>query len=423
MISKPSDDETPGDASPADSPTELDPIVAGEEDVSPILRSVEDLLTGAVKAGATEIHIEPEERGTFIRYRVEGILVEGPVWPLTIRRGCLTRLKIIAGMDLTERRLPQNSVMTVSIEGVPRTFMFSTLPVRGEERGFLKILPLDRPVPDLASLGLREEDRLRIHRTLETPLGLILGTGPGGAGKTTTLYAILAELRNPGRTVLTIESHTSHTLKGAGQVVTSPSMGFTDEAAFRAALRQGPDAILLGSIQSQAIAEEAVKAAASQTRILTTLHAPDAASALARLLDMGLDPFLITSTRLMIISQRLVRKLCPHCKCPVKHLAPEAAQLLATRAARDGFTVPASAVFHEAARCDQCRHTGHHGQTAIFEILEPSENLKRLLFQRARVEELRQAAIGEGMSTLLADGVQKAATGETSLAEVFRVCG
>ncbi|MBE3574573.1 MAG: type II/IV secretion system protein [Firmicutes bacterium] len=363
---------------------------------APVVRVVNSILSEAVQRRASDVHIEPLERGMRVRLRVDGVLYDMTPPPRRLYLGIVSRLKIMAGLDIAEKRLPQDGRIRIRLLGREMDLRVSTLPVMHGESVVLRLLDRDAGLLDLASLGLSVDGEHLFRQTLTLGHGIILVTGPTGSGKTTTLYAALSALNSPGKKIITIEDPVEYELPGINQVPVKPKIGFTFANGLRSIVRQDPDIIMVGEIRDAETAEIAIQSALTGHLVLSTLHTNDAPSAMTRLLEMGLEPYLVASTVRLVIAQRLVRLLCQACKRP----------------GGQGFV---------AAGCPQCDGIGYWGRTGIYELLPVDEEVRNLVERRATSQEIRGWAVSHGMRGLLEDGMAKVQVGITSVEEVLRV--
>jgi type IV pilus assembly protein PilB len=379
----------------------------------PVVRLVNRLIEEAVRKRASDIHIEPQERHIRIRYRIDGVLLTRGTLPEYVHAQVVSRIKIMANMDIAERRVPQDGSFQARVDGRPIDVRVSTIPAFYGEKAVLRLLDKSAPIYDLDKLGLSPANIARLRRIIRRPQGIFLLTGPTGSGKTTTLYAILNELNSEQVNIVTVEDPVEYQIAGITQMQVNPRAGVTFASALRHFLRQDPDIIMVGEIRDLETARIAVQAALTGHLVLSTLHTNDAPGAITRLLDMGIEPYLVASALEGVAAQRLVRVLCPRCREPDPYGADE----LRTRL---GSQAPVG-TYYLARGCDFCNYTGYRGRVAVFEIAEMDEDLRRLVVNRAPHHELKEQAVAGGMTTLLQDGLTKAAAGITSLAEVWRV--
>lgn len=384
---------------------------------APVVRLVNYLITKAVETHASDIHIEPLDGELRIRYRIDGVLSEIEAPPAHLGPAIVSRIKIMAKLNIAERRLAQDGRIRLAVRGKDVDFRVSTTPTVHGESVVLRILDRGSLTLDFDALGLSPQVQAPLLKALHQPHGILLVTGPTGSGKTTTLYAALSLLNTADRKILTIEDPVEYQLAGINQVQVKPQIGLTFAGALRSFLRQDPDIMMVGEIRDLETAQIAVQAALTGHLILSTLHTNDAASAVTRLLDMGVEDFLLTSTINGIVAQRLVRRLCPTCSVPY-----EAVPELADRLRKAGAEVPdGPVILHHAKGCPECQGTGYRGRSSIAEVLLLSDRLRQLILSRGSASDLQRAALDEGMVSLFADGTAKALAGVTSIEEVFRV--
>ncbi len=385
---------------------------------APVVRIVNALIARAVEARASDIHLEPTEDRLRVRLRIDGVLeeIEGP--PPGLRQAVLSRIKIMSKLNIAERRLAQDGRLRFAVRGKEVDFRVSTTPIIHGESVVLRILDRGSLVLEFPALGFAPDVLERYLEIIHRPHGILLVTGPTGSGKTTTLYTSLMALNTPERKILTIEDPIEYQLAGINQTQVKPQIGLTFGAALRSFLRQDPDVMMVGEIRDLETAQIAVQAALTGHMILSTLHTNDAASAVTRLLDMGLEPFLLTSTLNAVVGQRLVRRLCPHCRREVVPGAETAAALGLDRlAAQTGRAVRLC----EPVGCAKCNGSGFRGRTSILELLPISEGIARLVLARAEARAIAEAAEAEGMRSMYLDGMLKALDGVTTPDEVLRV--
>lgn len=384
-------------------------------DEAPIIRFVNGLLARACRERASDIHLEPFETELIIRYRIDGVLYEVLRPPQKACAAIISRLKIMGGLNIAEKRLPQDGRFRVRVAGRDIDIRVSSLPTAFGERLVLRLLEKSADIIDLTQLGLDQGLQLQVREMISQPHGIFLVTGPTGSGKTTTLYAALGFLNDRSKNIITVEDPIEYQLAGVGQIQVNPKINLTFAAGLRSILRQDPDIIMVGEIRDTETAEIAVQSALTGHMVFSTLHTNDAAGALTRLLDMRIEPFLVSSAVNGILAQRLVRKLCPHCResyRPSARILDHFADLLEKRPPTD---------FYRSRGCDACRHLGYRGRTGIYELLVMSDKLRELLLSGADAVQLRRTAQKEGMLSLRQDGLLKAERGETSLEDVLRV--
>ena len=384
---------------------------------APVIRYVNRLIAEAAELRASDIHLEPREYGLAVRYRIDGVLQEQTPPPARLAAAIVSRIKIMARLDIAERRLPQDGRIKMVIKGTGLDLRVSTLPSIHGEGVVLRLLDREQVALDFAALGIADDTRARFLRVLDRPNGIFLVTGPTGSGKTTTLYAALQRLNDRSRKIITVEDPVEYQIEGISQTAVRPEVGLTFATALRAILRHDPDIILLGEIRDVETAEIAAQAALTGHLVLSTLHTNDAPSSLTRLLDMGLADYLVSATLNGAAAQRLVRRLCPSCSRP-DTIEPE---LLSRLGVDDPEAWLAGADVRRAVGCAECHQTGYRGRTAILEILEMTDAIRRLLVERADTRTIREQARRDGMRPLLLDGLDKVRAGVTTLEEVLRV--
>lgn len=384
---------------------------------APVVRAVNDLLEKAIELRATDIHIEPFRNGLDLRMRVDGLLQVVPTPTDVPSQALISRIKILSGLNIAERRLPQDGAAHLRIARSDIDIRVATMPTRHGESAVIRLLPKDRGVLEIAKLGLSNPDQTKVRRLLELPHGIIVLTGPTGSGKTTTLATMLTALNDKTRKILTIEDPVEYEIRGINQSQVQPEIGLTFAAALRAFVRQDPDVIMVGEVRDSETAHIAIHAALTGHLVLTTLHTETAATAVPRLLDLGVEGFLLQSTLRAVIAQRLVRVLCERCKVE---------QRLSTASIAADPRYPLLGLkmgdcVHEPSGCERCGGTGHRGRTGIFEVLEVTDDVRRLTQARSDSATIRRAAMDAGMTTMFEDGAAKCRAGVTSAAEVFRV--
>ena len=389
-----------------------------QSEEAPVIRLVNVILMSAIQKGASDIHIEPYEKELRIRYRIDGILYNIMNPPLKFRDAIASRIKIMSKLDIAEKRLPQDGRIKIRFadNGTTRDidFRVSCLPTLFGEKIVLRLLDKDKLMLDMTKLGFEPESLAKFEAAIQKPWGMVLVTGPTGSGKTNTLYSSIARINTPETNIMTAEDPVEFNLPGINQVQVRENIGLNFAAALRAFLRQDPNIILVGEIRDFETAEIAVKAALTGHLVLSTLHTNDAPSTVNRLMNMGIEPFLVASSVNLICAQRLVRRICVHCKEP--HPMPPPALVQA------GFTPEeAEAVTPMRGRgCDKCNGTGYRGRVGLYEVMEVTEELRELVLVGASALELRRKAIEEGMITLRRSGLRKVMDGITTIEEVAR---
>ncbi|MEW6425803.1 MAG: ATPase, T2SS/T4P/T4SS family [Bacillota bacterium] len=391
--------------------------VSGEyvEDGAPVIRLVDSIIARAIRVRASDIHIEPQESKVLVRFRQDGLLREVVVLSPQSRLPLISRLKIMAGLDITEKRLPQDGHIQIKFAGRNVDLRVSSLPTIFGEKIVLRILDKGSSLLPIEALGFDDYNFTRFINLLRHSGGMILITGPTGSGKTTTLYAVLNKLRTPALNIQTIEDPVEYVLEGINQTQVNVKAGLTFAAGLRSILRQDPDIIMVGEIRDRETAEIAVRAATTGHLVLSTLHTSDAAGALTRLIDMDVEPFLVASTVLGVVSQRLVRVLCPRCRQSYQP-SPDAPERMFA-----GTSLPNEVTLCLPGGCEHCDQTGYRGRISIQEVLNVTGGIRNMINQKCSAGEIKRQAIQEGMITLRQDGVQKALRGITTLQEVMRV--
>ncbi|HOP94727.1 MAG TPA: type II secretion system ATPase GspE, partial [Dictyoglomaceae bacterium] len=390
--------------------------ISSEE--GPMAKLVNSMLVDAVKKEASDIHIEPLERNVRVRFRIDGILHEVMYIQKRFQAALVSRIKIMSDMDISERRIPQDGRIKVNIHGEVYDLRVSTLPGVYGEKVVLRLLGRSTVALSLESLGFSEHNYERYLKMLKTPYGIILLTGPTGSGKSTTLYASLNMINSPDINIVTVEDPVEYQLTGIHQVQVNPKAGLTFASALRSILRQDPDVVLVGEIRDEETARIAIQAALTGHLVLSTLHTNDAPSAFTRLIDMGIEPFLISSSLLGAVAQRLVRTICPYCKAPYEPTKEEMTALKATLG--EDFDV-SNITFYKGQGCPRCNNRGYKGRTAIHEIMLMNDEIRELILKKSSREVIREAARKYGMVTLREDGMEKVLKGITTIEEVMRV--
>ncbi|MCH9012958.1 MAG: type II secretion system ATPase GspE [Proteobacteria bacterium] len=384
---------------------------------APVIRLVNQMITRAVERRASDIHIEHFENTLRVRYRIDGVLQDVEAPPSRLRAAIVSRVKIMAKLNIAERRLPQDGRIKLAIRGTPIDLRVATIPTMHGEGVVLRVLDRTGVKLDFQSLGLAGRNLETYLGILDRPHGIVLVTGPTGSGKTTTLYASLVRLNNPDKKILTVEDPIEYQLDGINQIQVKPGIGLSFANVLRSILRQDPDIIMIGEIRDVETAEIAIQAALTGHLVLSTLHTNDAAGTLTRLLDMGVEEYLLTSTLNGVTAQRLVRTLCRHCRTKEKAMPELVAQLGLDRYATPGADIH---LYHPGS-CEHCNGTGYFGRSGLTEVLVVSDEVRRLILKRAEAMELHRAAVREGMSTMYDDGMAKALSGLTTVEEVLRV--
>jgi type IV pilus assembly protein PilB len=392
---------------------EADVSVDEADSDAPVIKLVHSIVAQAVQQGASDIHVNPEEGDTKVLFRVDGVLAPAATVKRRMAMGVVSRIKIMADLDISERRVPQDGRFALNLEGRRVDIRVVTLPLVNGEGAVMRILDKgsgEVVVDALESIGMRKEELERFDQAIHRPNGAVLVTGPTGSGKSTTLYAALHALNDGDRSILTIEDPVEKRIAGIKQMQIAPKAGVTFDVGLRSMLRADPDVIMVGEIRDRETAHIAVEAAMTGHLVLSTLHTRDAPSALGRLIDMGIEPFLVSSAVDCIVAQRLVRMLCTHCKRPQK--------LSETVLAEHGL---AGAEPYEPVGCSRCSGSGYRGRLGLYEVMSVSEPIRALILERASVDEMVGVALSEGMRRLRDDGLQKVREGLTSIAEIERM--
>lgn len=381
---------------------------------APIIRFVNALLSQAIKERASDIHIEPFEKELAVRFRIDGVLDERHRPPYKLRNPIVSRIKIMAGLNIAEKRLPQDGRIRKKLGGREIDLRVSTVPVRHGERVVMRILEKGQ-VFSLDKIGMGGETLKEFRKIVRKPHGILLVSGPTGSGKSTTLYSALSEINEPDINILTIEDPVEYEVAGIGQVQVNHKINLTFASALRAFLRQDPDVILVGEIRDRETAENAVQASLTGHMVFSTIHTNDSAGAFARLTDMGIEPFLVASSLAGVVAQRLVRRLCTHCREPFVPSDEELEDMSLTRKDLEGHTV------YRAVGCEHCQGLGYRGRMGIYELLPAWDEIKTMVIANADAGRVKKRAIELGMRTLRDDGFSKVFAGLTSFDEVLRV--
>ena len=390
-----------------------DEIEDEELDTAPIIRLVNMLVSEAIRSRASDIHIEPEEKGVRVRYRIDGTLKEMPGIPKKMQNSVISRLKIISELDIAERRKPQDGRFKMKLENRAVDFRVSTIPTLNGEKVVLRLLDKRNLQLDLTKLGFETEALEKFNRGIVRPFGMVIVTGPTGSGKSTTLYSGLSHINDPRKNILTVEDPVEYQLAGINQVAARPDIGMGFSEVLRAFLRQDPDIIMLGEIRDKETAGIAIKAALTGHLVLSTLHTNDAPSSINRLADMGIEPFLIGASLIMVVAQRLVRKICLDCKKPYKPTPDLLAQLGIDPTKGQALTL------YNGSGCAACADTGYRGRIALYEVMEMDEELSDAAVKGKSNRDIKTIARKNGMRTLRDSGVIKVIEGLTSVEEVL----
>jgi len=387
---------------------------------APLVRLVNSVIFQAAEDGASDVHFEPQEESLLVRFRVDGVLQEVQRIPKRMMNGVLTRLKVLAKLDIAERRKPQDGRISLNAAAAGRLLdiRVATLPTVEGESIVMRLLDKSKRAPTLEELGMADEMRRKLEEHVRRPTGAVLVTGPTGSGKSTTLYAALTEINRPEINIITVEDPVEYRLTGVNQVQINTRAGLTFAAALRSILRSDPDVVMVGEIRDGETAKISIEAALTGHLVLSTLHTNDAPQVLTRLNEMGVEPFLTGAAISAVIAQRLARKLCSHC-CEM--YTPSVDELLKARVSPDVAAAADGMAFYRKRGCPRCGQTGYKGRIGIFQLLEMSESLEQLAAKKAAREDIERQAIEEGMRTLWDDGLTKVASGLTSIEELARV--
>ena len=394
---------------------ELEESMQAEGDDAPVIKLVTLIISEAMKHRASDIHIEPMEDRLRIRYRVDGVCFEVDSPPKRLQASIISRVKIMAKIDIAEKRRPTDGRIKLRLLGREVDFRVSCLPASHGESVVLRILDKSSVLYGIQELGFMDDDYKRFRNIIRRPNGVFLVTGPTGSGKTTTLYAALQELNTPDRKIITAENPVEYNISGLNQAEVKAGIGLTFARILRAMLRQAPEIILVGEIRDTETAEIAIQAALTGHLVFSTLHTNDAPSAITRLIDMGVAPFLVSSAIQAIMAQRLVRTICPHCKKPKEYRPHELAWVGLREEEVQGVT------FYHGEGCKDCSYTGYKGRLGIFEMMEMTPEIRELAFRKASTNKVRDEAIVSGMRTLREDGVRKIINGLTTIEEILRI--
>jgi len=389
--------------------------ILGMATEAPIIKLVNNIFFQAVKRNASDIHIEPFEKEIRVRYRIDGIMYSVMNPPKRIQGALISRIKIMAHLDIAEKRIPQDGRIAIKVGDKPYDIRVSVLPVAFGERVVMRLLDKSRTFTGLEDIGFSERDLKVIESNISRPNGIIYITGPTGSGKTSTLYSILNKLNRPEVNIVTVEDPVEYQMAGVGQVGVRDKVGLTFAAALRSILRQDPDVVMIGETRDQETAQIAVQAALTGHLVLSTLHTNSAPASITRMIDMGVEPFLIASSVVMVVAQRLVRKLCPLCK---KEYQPNIELLekigLSAKEAKE-------IKFYAPTGCDECNQTGFRGRVPVFEIMEMTSAISKLTMERSETGVIREQSIKDGMIPLIKDGLRRITEGLTTIEEVLAV--
>jgi general secretion pathway protein E len=380
---------------------------------APVVRAVNLLISQAVKDRASDIHIEPQQSHLRVRYRIDGILHETLSLPLSVHGPLISRVKVLADMNIAERRRPQDGHFAVSVDGKDVDIRVATADTSWGEMTVLRVLDKSVSAMTLSDLGFLPDSLETYSRLIRSPFGMILASGPTGSGKTTTLYATINQLDSRGRNIITIEDPVEYRFANINQMQVNPQANITFAGGLRATMRLDPDVILVGEVRDRETASIAIQAALTGHLVLSTVHANDAVGALFRLMDLGVEPFLITSAMVGIIAQRLVRRVCPHCRALREGTKEE-------QLAYEGEMGEKRTRFYHGGGCNYCALTGYYGRMGVYEILVMSEEIRRLVLKGASTDTIKAQAVREGMATMWRDGMLKVKEGLTTPSEVMR---
>ena len=398
-------------------------LVQDEEDESvsqaqindaPVVKLINGILTDAVKRGASDIHVECFEHELRVRYRIDGVLHEVMKPPIRLRAALISRIKILASLNIAERRVPQDGRLKLKMGAKVIDFRVSTLPCLFGEKIVLRILDKGNLTLDLSKFGFEPKAESELMRAILNPYGMVLVTGPTGSGKTTTLYSALSRINTIETNIMTAEDPVEYNLMGINQVQVRPDIGLTFAAALKAFLRQDPNVIMIGEIRDLETGGIGIKAALTGHLVLSTLHTNDAPSTITRMIDMGIEPFNVSAAVNLVVAQRLVRRICINCKAPAKYRDEE------LRAINENLDIARAFPYMKGTGCDTCGGTGYKGRAGIYEVMSMTNELRRMILRGASVAEIRDQAVKDGMLTLRMDGLKKIERGVTTLEEVVK---
>ena len=398
---------------------EVKDLIDVEGDEAPVIRLVNSVLFRAAKERASDIHIEPMERELMVRFRVDGVLQEIIKPPKRYQSAIVSRVKVMGQLNIAEKRLPQDGRIRIKMAGRDIDIRLSTIPTTYGERIVMRLLDKNTTLLDLTELGMASQMLAQMEHVIRRPHGIVLVTGPTGSGKTTTLYGALSRINTPDLNILTVEDPVEYQLKGIGQMAISPKIGLTFAQGLRSFLRQDPDVIMVGEIRDKETAEIAIQASLTGHLVFSTVHTNDAASAITRLVDMGVEPFLVASSLTGVLAQRLVRRVCPDCRVQYTPTDEELREIGLNRATlkeRHGVEK-----IYKASGCTSCSQNGYRGRTGIYELLFVDDTVRQLALKNVDSSTIKKAAMNQGMLTLLDDGARKIALGETTIAEVLSI--
>jgi general secretion pathway protein E len=388
------------------------------DDEAPIIRLVNSLLFRAAKERASDIHIEPMERELLVRFRIDGVLQEIIKPPKRYQNSIVSRVKVMGQLNIAEKRLPQDGRIRIKLAGRDIDIRLSTIPCTFGERIVMRLLDKTTTLLDFQDVGMGADTMHAMDQVIRRSHGIILVTGPTGSGKTTTLYAALSRINTPDLNILTVEDPVEYQIRGISQMAINPKIGLTFAAGLRSFLRQDPDVIMVGEIRDRETAEIAIQASLTGHLVFSTVHTNDAASAITRLVDMGVEPFLVASSLMALMAQRLVRRVCHQCR---EAYRPTAEELKEVGLTPEGVARAGNPTIYRAKGCDACAGTGYRGRTGIYELLMVDDDIRQLTLKNVDSSTIKRSGVQKGMLTLLDDGARKVLAGETTLAEVLSV--
>jgi general secretion pathway protein E len=410
------DDEATGPGLEEQGFAEVVELLGQEDDEAPVIQFVNTTFVRAVRERASDIHIEPFEQYVSVRFRIDGVLKEVIEVPKRFQSSIAARIKIMSGLNIAEKRLPQDGRIRIKIAGKDIDIRVATAPTTQGERMTLRLLDQSAIMQDLETLGMEPAVLYSIDKLIRRPHGILLVTGPTGSGKTTTLYGCLSKINTPDQNILTIEDPVEYQLEGISQTPVNPKIDLTFATGMRSFLRHDPDVIMVGEIRDVETADIAIQASLTGHLVFSTIHTNDAAGAFTRLIDMGIEPFLVASSLLANMAQRLVRRLCEHCRIPFQPNTEELKEIgLTASQVRE-----AGGYLFRPGECEECLQSGYHGRLGIFELLEVSDGIRKLVMERSDAGTIKRFAMSEGMRTLRQDGAIKVLRGLTSIEEVLR---
>lgn len=392
-------------------------VTDAEDDDAPIIRYVNAIIFKASSERSSDVHVEPFENNLKVRFRIDGVLHDIATEDKTFQASIISRIKVMASLNIAEKRLPQDGRISIKIAGKDVDIRVSTIPTQFGERVVMRLLDKSATVLDLEQVGITGKTLETVERLIRKPHGIVLVTGPTGSGKTTTLYSCLTRINAPDLNILTVEDPIEYQLEGIGQMGVNPKIGFTFASGLRAILRQDPDVVMVGEIRDAETAEIAIQASLTGHLVFSTLHTNDSSGAITRLIDMGVEPFLVSSSLLAVMAQRLVRKLCPACRIPAQITDAEIKEL-----GLNPLEIKDRSIFRPGAReCPECQGSGYTGRSGIHELLLINDEVRSLIMQRVDSTTLKHAALRHGMETLRMDGARKVFQGITSVEEILLV--